>query len=87
MTLKKFLILVGVLALAACEPAPPADPNAPSVEFSEETLALLPPGQDLRNVVLQDDNCYWYLHSGPVEDTYIPLLTAEGRGICTQAPS
>jgi hypothetical protein len=30
------------------------------------------------------DGCYWYRHIGPVETTMLPLLTVEGRPICTQ---
>ena len=42
------------------------------------------PGQDLSTVRLQSDGCYYWLWSGPVEDTLIPLESREGRAICAR---
>ena len=80
-----------ILALtAACEapPEPGADglPGVP-VEMSEDLIAQLAPGQNLENVrLLPEDGCYWYQWAGPVETTYLPLRTREGRLICVRSP-
>ncbi|MFD2855951.1 hypothetical protein ACFSZS_15885 [Seohaeicola zhoushanensis] len=43
------------------------------------------PGQDLQDVrVFPEDGCYWYRYVGPVETTYLPLRTRDGRPICTR---
>lgn len=55
-------------------------------EIPEPVRAAAAPFQDLSAVQLRDDGCYWYRHTGPVETTYLPLLTREGRPICTRAP-
>jgi hypothetical protein len=34
---------------------------------------------------MPEDGCYWYRYVGPVETTYLPLRTIEGRPICTRA--
>lgn len=78
----KPLFLAGVLPLVtACVPV---TPEGESVALSEDVQRIVAPGQDLTNVRVQSDGCYWYLHSGPVEDTYIPLRTRDGRDICTR---
>ena len=42
-------------------------------------------GQDLQSArLLPEDGCYWYQHSGPVENTFLPLRTRENRMICTR---
>jgi len=51
----------------------------------EEVLALVAPGQDVNSVRLEGDGCYWYLHHGPVESTYLPLLTRDQPMICVTA--
>jgi hypothetical protein len=33
---------------------------------------------------VESDGCYWYRYAGPVEITYLPLLTRDGRMICTR---
>ncbi len=84
----KYFIPFGVfVALAGC------DENlvylgTPSVP--EGVAEIAAPGQDLSRAFLKEtDNCYWYLHAGPVETTELPLRTNEGRPICvtTAAPA
>lgn len=74
--------LGAVLAMAGCVQATP--PGEVEV-LAPEVLALIAPGQDPSSARLEPDGCYWYLHRGPVEDTYIPLLTREQRMICVVA--
>jgi hypothetical protein len=78
------------LGLAACTPTteatPASDPQFLEV-VPEPVLAAAAPWQDLSAVTLrEDDGCYWYRHVGPVETTFLPLLTREGRPICTRPP-
>ncbi len=80
------------LFVAACAtvPAekPPADPGLVE-ELPEEILAIVGPNQDLSVVrIMPEDGCYWYQWTGPVETTFLPLHTKDGRRICTreQAP-
>ncbi|WP_138469328.1 hypothetical protein [Poseidonocella sp. HB161398] len=81
------LILVLVAGLGGCDPAAFAVPgsDAPS-PVSDEIRALAAPYQDVETArILPADGCYWYEHRGPVETTLLPLLTREGRPICTAA--
>ena len=71
---------VAVPALSACVTGPPTE--TPSVD--ERIAEAARPGQDLSTVRLQRDGCYYWLWSGPVEDTLIPLETREGRAICAR---
>ncbi len=79
---------VAALALGAC--GVPMDgavepDDGFTAEVPEQVLALAAPDQNLEAVrLMPDDRCYWYLHSGPVEDTMLPLLTTDGRMICSQ---
>lgn len=76
-------IFVACAGLVACG-APPT-PQGQTEELSPEVMALVGPGQDLNTVRIESDGCYWWLHRGPVETTYIPLVTADSRMICTRA--
>lgn len=78
----RYLALPAVLAVSAC--VTPPTPEGQTVELSPEILALLAPNQDISTVRIESDGCYWYLHRGPVESTYLPLLTTENRMICTR---
>jgi hypothetical protein len=73
---------LGALLLSGCVAAP--TPEGQTAELSPEVLALVAPGQNLSNVRIESDGCYWYLYRGPVETTYLPVLTREGRMICTR---
>ncbi len=79
---------VALLLLWGCAPTNTADSavGQPLPAVPEAVLAAAAPFQDLTSVQLRDDGCYWYRHSGPVETTFLPLLTREGRPICTRAP-
>jgi hypothetical protein len=71
-----------LLALVACG-APPT-PEGETETLTEQLAALVAPGQDMSNVRIESDGCYWYRYVGPVEVTYLPLLTRDGRMICTR---
>ena len=84
----KVKAIIGAIAaatiLAGCvQPTPEGEVEV----LPAEVLALVAPGQDPASARLEADGCYWYLHRGPVESTYIPLLTREQRMICVVAQS
>nr|WP_245727277.1 hypothetical protein [Paracoccus isoporae] len=65
----------GIASRDAVEEQPDAIP--------EYVLALAAPGQNLQTARLNpEDQCYWYIHNGPVETTEIPLRSGRGRHIC-----
>jgi hypothetical protein len=74
--------LVGFLILGACGAAS----TGISTEIGnipEAAIAMAGPGQDLSTARYQPENrCFWYEHSGPVENTLLPLRTAGGNPIC-----
>ena len=85
---RTYFFLLAVGSIAACDTVRGPD--------GERYLREVPPGvttlaaqfQDLEKVVLrEDDNCYWYSHSGPVETTLLPLRTKNGRPICAAVPA
>lgn len=81
-------LVLATLAGACTEVSTAPDPSGPGtpVQISEEVAAIAAPNQDLTSVrLMPEDNCYWYRHVGPVETTYLPLRTTEGRPICTKA--
>nr|WP_227420794.1 hypothetical protein [Roseitranquillus sediminis] len=52
----------------------------------EAVVALAAPHQDVQSARLrEEDGCYWYRHTGPVETTLVPLRSVDGRPICTGA--
>ena len=73
--------LAALVSLAACVSS---TPEGETEEVSEQVRALAAPGQDLTQVRLESDGCYWYRYVGPVEVTYLPLLTREDRMICVR---
>jgi hypothetical protein len=82
-------LLLLLTAACATTPAPEEDDGLPGVpvEMSEELVAQLAPGQNIETVrLLPEDGCYWYQWQGPVETTYLPLRTREGRMICVRQP-
>ena len=78
----KCLMAPALLVLAACG-APPT-PQGETETLNEQLMALVAPGQDTSSVRVESDGCYWYRYAGPVEITYLPLLTRDGRMICTR---
>ena len=85
-TFQKFLGLSLLPLMAACAAPAPTNSSGFIEELPEELLAIVAPNQDLAAVrVLPDDGCYWYQWVGPVETTFLPLLTLDGRMICTRS--
>ena len=84
MTLMRLAGLAGILVLSACVST---TPEGQSEELSEEVRALAAPGQDLTQVRLESDGCYWYRYEGRVETTFLPLMTRDNRMICVRAPA
>ena len=90
MSLKKALhALCVLLFVGAC-----TETTSISADSEPGTLSRVPdavaqiaaPGQNLNGVkIMPEDGCYWYRYVGPVETTYLPLRTVEGRPICTRA--
>ncbi|MEM7723219.1 MAG: hypothetical protein AAF376_12685 [Pseudomonadota bacterium] len=76
-----------ILSMALLAGCVPATPEGEVVELSPEVLALAAPGQNIPTARIESDGCYWVLHQGPVETTYIPLLTPDSRMICTRPQS
>ena len=81
-------LLATITALGACAPVDMADDAAPVAQTNvpEGVLAIADPSQDLTTVVLRpEDNCYWYQYAGPIETTFLPLKSRDGRPICAAA--
>ena len=78
----------GALFLAACAtPGTDVSDNGFIAELPEAVAAIAAPYQDLSAVRLDPaTGCYIYRYAGPVETTMLPLVTREGRPICTRAP-
>ncbi|MFW5655030.1 MAG: hypothetical protein ACOCYW_05210 [Roseicyclus sp.] len=82
--IRRTSILVPVLlALTGCV-ATQTPIAQPEETLPEQLLAVVAPGQDMSSVRLESDGCYWYRYAGPVEVTYLPLLTRDNRMICTR---
>lgn len=85
---RHLLSALALISLGACgtgitdisaEPEAAAQPDA----VPENVLLLAAPGQNLQTARLNpEDQCYWYIHNGPVETTEIPLRSNRGRHIC-----
>ncbi len=79
-------ILSAVLVLAGCATGLAVDEDGTFIELPESLVTLAAPYQNLNKVRLDpNDNCFWYLHTGPVESTWLPLRTAQGNPICQAA--
>ncbi|MEC7764791.1 MAG: hypothetical protein VX874_23005 [Pseudomonadota bacterium] len=62
-------------------------PTGPMTEVPERVMQMAAPYQNLATVRVDPvDGCYVYQHVGPVETTFLPLRTNDGRPICTRAP-
>ena len=77
------IVIVMALGLSACASTTPEGEVA---QISQQVLELAAPGQDLTQVRLESDGCYWYRYEGPVETTFLPLLTRDDRMICVRVP-
>lgn len=54
-------------------------------ELPEGVVAIAAPNQNLQSVRIRpDDGCYWFQWVGPVETTYLPLRSRDGRPICAR---
>ena len=94
----KIIGFAALLPVMACTPTTPddtagaaslpvqraVDTPGRAVEVSEDVRRVARPDQDLDNVRLLNDGCYWWLYEGVVEDTYIPVETRDGRPICAR---
>ena len=87
----RFWLLGGAtILLAACDDFQAAN-SSPSDGFIKElpegVLSIVAPYQDLNSVRIDPaDGCFVYRHMGPVETTFLPLRSANGRPICTRQP-
>ena len=84
MNMMRYAGLAVILSLGACVSA---TPEGETESISEEVRALAAPGQDLTQVRLESDGCYWYRYEGRVEVTFLPLMTRDNRMICVRAPA
>ncbi|MCB1395433.1 MAG: hypothetical protein H6898_17320 [Rhodobacter sp.] len=87
MTFHRSLLAIPLLALAACAaPVEEGDTGPAFLEELPEGLAeAAAPDQDLTRVlIMPEDGCYWYQYPGPVETTFLPLRTVDGRPICSR---
>lgn len=88
--MKKSVWLIGSASwlLAACEnyEGGNGDPSSQFIrELPEGVLAIAATNQDLQAVRISPaDGCYVYRHVGPVETTFLPLKSVDGRPICTR---
>ncbi|MCA2010510.1 hypothetical protein [Pararhodobacter sp. CCB-MM2] len=80
-------LLASSLLLSACVSSAPEDSPSPFLSELPEGLAeTAGPNQDLSRVrIMPADGCYWYEHQNPVETTFLPLRTNDGRPICARA--
>ena len=84
MMVMRYAGLAAILALSACVST---TPEGQTEQVSEEVRALAAPGQDLTQVRLESDGCYWYRYEGRVETTFLPLMTRDNRMICVRTPT
>ncbi|MBK0326939.1 hypothetical protein I5535_06475 [Rhodobacteraceae bacterium F11138] len=78
------------LLLSACEnyEGGNAGPSNTFIGNVPEGVAeIAAPYQDLSRVRIDPaDGCYVYQYVGPVETTFLPLRSKDGRPICARAP-
>ena len=85
----QFFLSVGALTLLAACGSVQSSNSAPSDGFIKElpegVLSIVAPYQDLNAVRIDPvDGCFIYRHNGPVETTFLPLRSVNGRPICTR---
>ncbi|MEX0369130.1 MAG: hypothetical protein AB3N09_10475 [Tateyamaria sp.] len=87
--MKRALLLMGVaaFALSACDETTTAADGGPFINpLPDRIVEIAGPNQNLNAVKVDPvDGCLVYRHVGPVETTFLPLRTKEGRPICTRA--
>jgi len=90
--MKKLALLVScaTVLLASCDTYESGNRDSSGQfikELPEAVVAIAAPYQDLETVRIDpSDGCYTYRHAGPVETTFLPLRSTEGRPICTRLP-
>ncbi|MDA7429161.1 hypothetical protein PGB28_11885 [Primorskyibacter aestuariivivens] len=86
MYIRSTIFLATGLALGACSESFSNSKGASSrPQLPENIVELAAPNQDLATAYFRpEDNCYWYMHAGPVETTPLPLRTAGGNPICVK---
>ena len=76
------------MALSGCMALEGATADGVLAKVPDEVLAIADPKQNLGAVRINpDDGCFEYRHIGPVETTFLPLRSTQGRPICTAAPA
>ena len=86
MTNKFWFFVPAALLLTACDPQVNGASGVNYGEAPQAVVDVAAPYQNLKAVrVNPADGCYVYRHDGPVETTFLPLRTKNGRPICTQA--
>lgn len=74
------LLLLGCVEVQSTPIAPPSDFIT---DLPEQIVTAVSPSQDLSAVKIDPiDGCYVYQYRGPVETTFLPLMTRDGRMIC-----
>jgi len=90
MKIKACVLGAALLGLAGCDDFLISTGGSGSAfisELPESVLAIVGPYQDLNAVQIDpNDGCYVYQYVGPVETTFLPLRSKDGRPICTQLP-
>lgn len=80
-------VTLAPLALAACTGTiggPELTKEGYIRELPETVRQAAAPYQDLSVVKLDQNGCYAYRYAGPVETTFLPVRTTDGRRICTR---
>lgn len=87
----KFKFLAVLLLTGACTEMTTTQGSGEAgfiTNLPESVVAMAAPNQNLQAVrIMPEDGCYWYKYVGPVETTYLPLRTTDGRPICTPRTS
>ncbi|MEL6465246.1 MAG: hypothetical protein AAFQ58_09780 [Pseudomonadota bacterium] len=81
------VLAAAAVTLAACDETTQSNgAGGPFITpLPERIVALADPRQDLTAVKVDPaDGCLVYRYVGPVETTFLPLRSKEGRPICTR---
>ncbi|CUH66167.1 hypothetical protein TG4357_02275 [Thalassovita gelatinovora] len=88
MKARVWIIGCATVLVAACENGQSSSSEGGFYkELPEGVRAIAATNQDLTAVRIDPaDGCYVYRYVGPVETTFLPLRTADGRPICSREP-
>lgn len=76
------LTMTTATACAVVDPTPP-EPESPYPQLPLQVVETAATYQDLSTAFLDPtDNCFWYIHTGVVETTRLPLKSRAGTRIC-----